>query len=236
MEPRPWYTTNKSVQSYDEHSTATPAANRWLDAGFRQSLRFDGTFGAPCLSRRCVPSPWPDELGRAWGRTLALFELLFQELLPHAAVCRGPLVPGHASAALLLLLPSRRRSLLVARAIRTTSFVIDLRGARQGPQAGGIRRLACTTQCVAWGPGSASPAYGRSMRNHGGRARRATATRSTHSWRPASQRREARTRYLSPEGVPSAPRATTSPEFPTPLWGEGGKSTIQQRGGHTSSI
>jgi hypothetical protein len=121
----------------------------------------------------------PMRIGHAWGRTLALFELLFQELLPRAAVRRGPLVPGHASAALLLLLPRRRRSLLVARAIRATSFVIGLRGARQGPQAGGIRRLACSTQRAACGLRSPPPC-GRSMRDHVADARGARRRRGAH--------------------------------------------------------
>ena len=106
-------------------------------------------------------------MGHAWVFTLALFELLLQELLPRVAVCRDPLIAFHVSAALLLL---RRRRSLLARAIRATSFVIGLRGARQGPQAGGIRRLACSAQHIACGLGRRRPPCGRSTRDHATRA------------------------------------------------------------------
>ena len=111
-------------------------------------------------------------------------ELLLQELFPRVAVCRGPLMPGHASAALRLL--RRRRA---ARVIRATSFVIliGLRGARQGPHCVASGASPAQHNALRAGWGGTAPPRGRAMRDHGGRARRATASRSALAWRPASQ-------------------------------------------------
>ena len=74
-------------------------------------------------------------LGRARVLTLAPFELLCQEFLPRVAVCGGPLIPEQFSVLLLLL---RRLPIIVSRRCRA-SFLVGLRGARQGPEADVIR-------------------------------------------------------------------------------------------------
>ena len=128
----------------------------------------------------------PVRVGHARVRTRAPLEHLAEELLPSLAVCLGPLISCHVARPLLL----RRRRM--QRGTPARRFVVGLRDARRGRQAGGggIRRLVCA-RGPACGLGRVRAACGRSMRDRGGRARRAAATRSAHpcrpAWRPASR-------------------------------------------------
>ena len=114
----------------------------------------------------------PVRVGHARVGARARLELLAEELLPSLAVRRGPLVASHV--ALLLLLHQRRLPVGVPVA-RVRRFVVGLRDARRGRQAGGggIRRLVCA-RGPACGLGRVRAACGRSMRARGGgRVRRA---------------------------------------------------------------